>query len=98
MITHEEAMLALQCYMGLVEVVVPKNKSGKHLDNIATIYNYGKQQQAKDKVHEELVKEHEELVKDVKRFMEIFNISDNSTLWEEHNQLVVKLLKVGKEE
>lgn len=91
LITHEEAMLALQGYMGLVEVAVPKNKSGKHLDNIATIYNYGKQQQTKDKVHEELVR-------DVKRFMEIFNISDNSTLWEEHNKLVVKLSKVGKEE
>ena len=48
-------------------------------------------------VTEELEK-YEELKRDVKRFMEIFNISDDSTLWDEHNQLVVKLLKVGNEE
>lgn len=40
----------------------------------------------------------EELKRDVKRFMEIFNISDDSMLWDEHNRLVKKLSKVGTEE
>ena len=47
-ITYENYKLALNGYIGLVEVAVAQNKSGKHLDNIATLYNYGKQQQAKE--------------------------------------------------
>ena len=40
----------------------------------------------------------EELKGDVKRFMEIFYISDDSTLWDEYDELVVKLSKVGEED
>ena len=57
-ITHEHYKLALNGYIGLVEIAVPQSKSGKHLDNIATLYNYGKQQQAK----EERAKKVEELL------------------------------------
>ena len=39
-----------------------------------------------------------ELKRDVKRFIEILNISDDSRLWDEHNRLVKKLSKVGKGE
>ena len=39
-----------------------------------------------------------ELKRDVKRFMEIFYISDDSTLWDEYDELVVKLSKVGEED
>ena len=77
MITHEEARNLL------INMKLSKEK--------LLLFDYITEQQAKDKVHEELVR-------DVKRFMEIFNISDNSTLWEEHNKLVDKLSKVGKKE
>lgn len=92
MITREDYKKALEGYIGLVELAVPKNKSGKHLEAIATLYNYEKQQQAKDKAHEELER-------DVKRYFELDNKHD-CTLREidEWEDLERKLSKVGKEE
>ena len=39
-------------------------------------------------------KAYEELKRNLMRFMEIFNIYDDSKLWQEHNELLDKLSKV----
>ena len=74
-ITHENYKVALNGYIGLVEVAVPQNKSGKHLDNIATLYNYGKQQQAK----EERAKKVEELLELYHKLLKYIGLYNAST-------------------
>lgn len=88
LITHEDFELALDSYIGLVEVVFPKNNNRTHLTRIETMKNYAKKQ--------------EQFAKDVARFLVLLDkaIRQKQTTEEMHERwaLEEKLSKVGKEE
>jgi len=93
LITHEDFELALDSYIGLVEVVFPKNNNRAHLTRIETMKNYAKQQ--------------EQFVKDVSRYFELRELQTDEAMfpteylftdddWRELYYLEEKLSKVGK--
>ena len=89
-ITHEEA-----------RKIVKSNHNKFYTEGTFTndIQNYIAQCEAKDKVHEELVKKHDELVRDVKRYFELDNQDPFQLTQEEDlewNYLHDKLSKVGE--
>ena len=94
---HEEARNDLYLLDITCDMVVFEEKR-KNIDNYITSCEATENQLSTCKIERSLnEKMYQELQKDVKRFMEIFNINDDSKLWQEHNELVDKLSKVGNE-
>ena len=86
LITHEDFELALDSYIGLVEVVFPKNNNRTHLTRIETMKNYAKQQ--------------EQFAKDVARYFELANNEEiTGEVLDDFSEIRNKLMKqVSKNE